>query len=146
MGGFWPIPHKKGADLGFSCHREHDGPKKPEVRLWYRPGTRRSVAMTPTFLAAAGSACRSFSSGSAYISLRWRVPVLLDNHPPVPLRSLRFARFLSTGGVKKTRDKDEDEDRRPDNKRRTKEGGEEHHSTRRPSSAAAARTTHAGEQ
>ena len=26
------------------------------------------------------------------------MPVLLDNRPPVPLRSLRFARFLSTGG------------------------------------------------
>ena len=26
------------------------------------------------------------------------MPVLLDNHPPVPLRSFRFARFLSTGG------------------------------------------------
>ena len=26
------------------------------------------------------------------------VPVLPDNRPPVPLRSLRFARFLGTGG------------------------------------------------
>ena len=28
----------------------------------------------------------------------WRVPVFPDNRPPLPLRSLRFARFLSTGG------------------------------------------------
>ena len=68
VGGVLADTTKKRADLCFSGHLEHDGPKS-EVRLWYRPGTRRSVAMTPIFLAAAGSACRPFSSGSVLVAL-----------------------------------------------------------------------------
>ena len=47
-----------------------------------------------------GDLLHSLISNDSLITSMTHVPVLLENQPHVPLRSLRFARFLSTGGDK----------------------------------------------